>query len=49
MDDKSSEDDTEGHGTHVAGTVMSNTWGVAKQATAVAVKVLGKHGAGSYR
>ncbi|MEM9383463.1 MAG: S8 family peptidase [Pseudomonadota bacterium] len=31
--------DNNGHGTHVAGTVGSATWGVAKDATLVAVKV----------
>jgi subtilisin family serine protease len=32
--------DCHGHGTHVAGTVGSNTWGVAKAARLVAVRVL---------
>jgi subtilisin family serine protease len=39
--------DLHGHGTHVAGTVMSNTWGVAKGATAIAVRVLDQNGRGS--
>ena len=33
-----------GHGTWVAGIVMSNTWGVAKKATAIAVKVTDRRG-----
>jgi subtilisin family serine protease len=36
-----------GHGTHVAGTVAGKTFGVAKSATVVAVKVLDKTGSGS--
>lgn len=36
-----------GHGTHVAGTVMSAQFGVAKAATAVDVKVISGSGAGS--
>ncbi|GGN44391.1 S8 family peptidase [Deinococcus daejeonensis] len=39
--------DCQGHGTHVAGTVGSATWGVAKGATLVAVKVLGCDGSGT--
>lgn len=39
--------DCQGHGTHVAGTVGSNTWGVAKGVQLVAVKVLGCDGKGS--
>ncbi|KAI5815287.1 oryzin precursor [Pyronema omphalodes] len=35
------EDDDQGHGTHVAGTIASKTYGVAKKANLVAVKVLG--------
>ncbi|KAJ6439344.1 putative serine protease Pr1D [Purpureocillium lavendulum] len=33
------EEDTAGHGTHVAGTVGGKTFGVAKKATLIAVKV----------
>jgi subtilisin family serine protease len=37
-----------GHGTHVAGTIGSNTYGVAKGVSLVAYKVLGCDGSGSY-
>jgi serine protease len=40
--------DVQGHGTHVAGTVGSKTFGVAKKATLVSVKVLSNTGSGSY-
>ena len=39
--------DANGHGTHVAGTVGSKTYGVAKAANLVAVKVLGSNGSGT--
>ncbi|ADV68211.1 S8 family peptidase [Deinococcus maricopensis] len=39
--------DCEGHGTHVAGTVGSTTYGVAKGVKLVAVKVLGCDGSGT--
>ncbi|BBN96517.1 aqualysin 1 [Deinococcus grandis] len=39
--------DCQGHGTHVAGTVGSATWGVAKGVTLVAVKVLNCSGSGT--
>ncbi|MDP9762962.1 S8 family peptidase [Deinococcus enclensis] len=39
--------DCQGHGTHVAGTVGSSTYGVAKGATLVAVKVLDCQGSGT--
>ncbi|GAA5532708.1 S8 family peptidase [Deinococcus aluminii] len=39
--------DCQGHGTHVAGTVGSSTWGVAKGVKLVAVKVLGCDGSGT--
>jgi subtilisin family serine protease len=39
-------DDCNGHGTHVAGTVGGNTWGVAKGVTLVAVRVLDCAGIG---
>ena len=38
--------DCNGHGTHVAGTVAGNKYGVAKSATVVAVRVLDCNGAG---
>ena len=31
----------------MAGTVMSNTWGLAKRATSIAVRVLDQNGSGS--
>lgn len=40
------EDDGNGHGTHVAGTVASSQFGVAKGANVVAVKVLADDGTG---
>lgn len=39
--------DCNGHGTHVAGTSVGTTFGVAKQATIHAVRVLGCSGSGS--
>ena len=39
--------DCNGHGTHVAGTVGGTTWGVAKQVTLIAVRVLNCAGAGT--
>ena len=39
--------DEHGHGTHVAGTIASKTWGVAKNANIIAVKVLGRRNRGS--
>ena len=39
--------DCHGHGTHVAGTVGGTTWGVAKSATIIAVKVLDCLGSGT--
>ena len=42
-----STNDGHGHGTHVAGTVGGNTYGVAKQIKLIPVKVLGDDGRGS--
>lgn len=39
--------DAQGHGTHVAGTIGSKTYGVAKKTKLFAVKVLGDDGSGS--
>lgn len=47
----SSDDDAsdcDGHGTHVAGTVGSTSYGVARGVTIIAVRVLGCSGSGSY-
>lgn len=38
--------DLNGHGTHVAGTIASNLYGVAKKAEITSVKVLGRNGEG---
>ncbi|MFD3542135.1 S8 family serine peptidase [Streptomyces sp. NPDC058662] len=40
--------DCNGHGTHVAGTVAGRTYGVAKKANVVSVRVLGCEGAGEF-
>ncbi|KAK0725560.1 peptidase S8/S53 domain-containing protein [Lasiosphaeris hirsuta] len=40
--------DENGHGTHVAGTIGGKTYGVAKKATLVSVKVLDASGAGTF-
>ena len=42
-----SNTDVNGHGTHCAGTVAGSTYGLAKSATIIAVKVLGDSGSGS--
>lgn len=39
--------DCNGHGTHVAGTVGASTYGIAKQVSLVAVRVLGCDGSGA--
>jgi subtilisin family serine protease len=40
--------DGNGHGTHVSGTIAGKTFGVAKKAQVVCVKVLDDSGSGSY-
>jgi len=42
------DQDNNGHGTHCAGTIGGKTYGVAKAAKIVAVKVLSDFGSGSY-
>jgi serine protease len=41
------ETDGNGHGTHCAGTIAGQTWGAAKEANLIAVKVLSDRGSGS--
>ncbi|KAK6334583.1 subtilisin-like serine protease [Orbilia javanica] len=41
------DSDGNGHGTHCAGTIAGNTYGVAKKANVVAVKVLSAGGSGT--
>lgn len=48
INDGNGYDDCNGHGTHVAGTVGGTTYGVAKDVTLYAVRVLGCNGSGSY-
>ncbi|KAI0539855.1 subtilisin-like protease PR1K [Xylaria digitata] len=43
----SDDTDGNGHGTHVAGTIGSKTYGVAKKVSLYAVKVLGADGSGT--
>lgn len=46
--EEASCDDLGGHGTHVAGSVASTTYGVAKRVQLVSVKVLNRYGNGAY-
>jgi PKD repeat protein len=46
INDGNGTGDCNGHGTHVAGTAGGSTWGVAKQVTVYAVRVLGCDGSG---
>jgi subtilisin family serine protease len=48
FNDGQNGNDCQGHGTHVASTVGGTTWGVAKQAHLVAVRVLDCGGSGSF-
>jgi subtilisin family serine protease len=48
VDNDNDASDCNGHGTHVAGTVGGTTWGVAKNVTLVAVRVLDCGGSGSW-
>ncbi len=47
INDGRGSDDCNGHGTHVAGTVAGSTWGVAKSAIIVPVRVLNCQGGGT--
>ncbi|MGY0018780.1 S8 family peptidase [Streptomyces sp. cg35] len=47
VDDDATAQDGNGHGTHVAGTVAGASYGVAKKANVVAVRVLDDEGSGT--
>jgi len=47
INDGQGSNDCNGHGTHVAGTVAGSTWGVAKSAVIVPVRVLDCQGGGT--
>ncbi|NUT36504.1 MAG: S8 family peptidase [Hamadaea sp.] len=47
VDNDSTPQDCHGHGTHVAGTAVGTTYGVAKKASLVAVRVLNCQGSGT--
>jgi subtilisin family serine protease len=48
IDNDAVAQDCQGHGTHVAGTVAGKTYGVAKKAKIVAVRVLDCNGSGAW-
>ena len=48
IDDDAAAQDCQGHGTHVAGTVAGKTYGIAKKAEIVAVRVLDCNGSGAW-
>ena len=47
VDNDADPEDCHGHGTHVAGTSVGTTYGVAKEATVVGIRVLSCSGSGS--
>jgi subtilisin family serine protease len=47
VDNDADATDCNGHGTHVAGTLGSSTWGVAKNVSITAIRVLGCNGSGT--
>ena len=47
IDNPPSPGDPNGHGTHLAGTIMAQTYSLARNATAISVRIVGANGAGS--